>query len=96
MKYKKGDRLEIEIDDITAESMNNLKYCNTLGGSIDRFYGNKVIRHTTAPEPIVGYVHSSEYGFHYTGKDSSLPLGQFKIRLEWNPATKEVKAEVVE
>lgn len=95
MKYKAGDRLrvEIELDASTAGIMNH--------EPLKTLYGCPVISHEPAPEPIVGYVDYDPYepnGLKYVAalETDRMLHGQTRIRITYSPATKEVKAEIVE
>ena len=96
MKYKAGDRVTLQIDVATANQLNSGH------GLVSTFYGNDVIAHEPAPEPVVGYVFLTEdktmpfSALHPSHVSNGNKYPRTAIRLTVFPATKEVKAEVVE
>lgn len=87
MKYKAGT-ITLNISQSDADILNR-------GNSIIAC-GSQIIAHEPAPEPIVGYVYYADG--HLVPFVDVLKCGSQtpKIRIIFNPATKEVKAEVVE
>lgn len=92
MKYKAGDEVTVKftIDPRWAKRLSEGDYVDTC------FDETNIIAHQPAPEPVVGYVVVSNKGRVFCDENRPLSNGEIKFRYEVNPATKEVKAEVVE
>lgn len=107
MKYKAGDSLHIKLNEYTAERMNE-SYLEENGhnwkkhGTIKTLWGCPIISHEPAPEPVVGYFNVYPDGAIIQHKDAEGAKRNCMdgliahVRLTVFPATKEVKAEIVE
>lgn len=95
-KYKAGDKVTIVLDQYDADIFND----DAASDSKVREYN--IIKHEPAPEPIVGWmnVYPSGFGQAYAERcTADVCAGEKRLallRIEYNPATKQAKAEVVE
>lgn len=87
-KYKSGDLVTYVLAQDDASELND-------GHPVASFFTRQIIKHEPAPEPKVLYVYYSHIDCElYTGHDVDCSMCD-KIKLTYNPLTKEVEAECV-
>lgn len=90
IQYKPGDLVTIRLDEYNAKALSS------------QYFSGEVLSHVPAPEPIVGWVnvYSKKVGYSTFGSVCESRVQPVRdclttIKLTYNHATNEAKAEVV-